>query len=83
MLSGVDRRTFLAALATAPLAAAGVKPLAGMDPAAFTRLAPRLTLAQFARRLDHGRIDQIVELLAQTNHILDDMPFVEDVPVSG
>ena len=37
-----------------------------------------LTLADWARRNDpNGKIDTIVELLGQTNEILEDMVFVE------
>lgn len=38
----------------------------------------KLTLLDYAKRLDpNGKIDAIAELLAQTNEILADMPFVE------
>lgn len=37
-----------------------------------------VTLADFAKREDpNGKIDAIVEILTQTNEVLDDMPFVE------
>lgn len=37
-----------------------------------------VTLADWAKRLDpDGKVDKIVELLSQTNEILDDMPFTE------
>lgn len=37
-----------------------------------------LTLADWGKRVDpNGKIDKIIELLAQTNPILEDMPFVE------
>ncbi len=37
-----------------------------------------LTLADWAKRLDpNGKVDAVVELLTQTNAILEDMPFVE------
>ena len=38
-----------------------------------------LTLADYAKRVDpNGKVDKIVELLGQTNEVLDDMRFMED-----
>lgn len=37
-----------------------------------------LTLADWGKRVDpNGKVDKIIELLGQTNPILQDMPFVE------
>lgn len=37
-----------------------------------------LTLADWGKRVDpNGKVDKIIELLSQTNPILQDMPFVE------
>lgn len=43
-----------------------------------------LTLADWGKRVDpDGKVDKIIELLGQTNPILDDMPFVESNSPTG
>ncbi|ELY4089594.1 major capsid protein [Cronobacter sakazakii] len=43
-----------------------------------------LTLADWGKRVDNGgKTDKIIELLSQTNPILDDMPFVESNSPTG